>query len=297
MRLAGRYLKVYIPMSSIATSVRLTRTSLALALSAFAVTAFAGCGSDTSAGPEGVSKLAYAPNPFGDDQDEMDVTFTTTGPARAGFQYVVLLTIDNGGGELDCTPGGVSSSPSFVAAPVQIEGERDRAYTVTLKANDTFGDYFCSGDANLVVSSVSIEDPSRETSRSLRELAFRIESSGSADDAPTTTDAATLLAPEEQCVNQWNRRADAGMKGVVSITFGEENDYVSVGFSETFPDRCLITVANPDRGWAAQYLETRTGGFRMLGDPGDQVFPIDNLDPSVTDWNAYADEGFLTYLG
>jgi hypothetical protein len=69
---------------------------------------------------------------------------------------------------------------------------------------------------------------------------------------------------------------------------------VSVGFSATYPDLCLVTLSVPGV-IAEQFLEstnlaTTTGSYSPIG----HVDSPDNLPASVTHWNAGIDaQGML----
>lgn len=109
--------------------------------------------------------------------------------------------------------------------------------------------------------------------------------------AATTT--GTLDTAAEACLEKWN--ADPG-QGAIVAEFAQQHDvYASVGPSETFPDKCMVTVAVPDVDRAYQYLEgasvTKTDhayGPKASGNVGD-------LPASTTQWNARLEaDGSLT---
>ena len=137
----------------------------------------AGCGGGDA--PEGVTGLAYSPKPFYDDLETMSVSFTTTGPARSGFQYVATYSIT--GPDVDalkCAFIGFSDKEKYVVSDETILGEAGRTYTVDFKpvglTDDFPAEYFCHGRVDLTVTSVSIDNPSKETSRRMAELEFRV---------------------------------------------------------------------------------------------------------------------------
>lgn len=105
------------------------------------------------------------------------------------------------------------------------------------------------------------------------------------DDSPTTSQAAS--DPHKKCVTSWNTD-NPGKETVAGLgTVGTQSDnataYVNVSFSKLFPDRCLITVANPTTMTAQQYVQEATGTWT--------AFPAwsgsaNQLDDTVTAWNA-----------
>lgn len=111
------------------------------------------------------------------------------------------------------------------------------------------------------------------------------QSTVSADDLPDP-----VPAPEQQCVDLWNDPSNTSVRELWAplLTNGATVDYVSVGWAANYPDRCLITVSNPDRRTAMQFLEK--------GGTSDTDYPPGNydrssidpnqLDPSLTGWNA-----------
>lgn len=66
--------------------------------------------------------------------------------------------------------------------------------------------------------------------------------------------------------------------------------YVSVGFSASFPDRCLVTMAVPDFDVANQFMEASTAQRSTIGSftPGGTT-KVADLPPSVQHWNATTD--------
>ncbi len=139
------------------------------------VLALVGCG-DAGEPHEGVSELSYAPKPFYDDLDRMHVSFTTTGPARPGFEYEVILSMK--GPEVDvleCGAFAFSDNPKSAVRRQTIVGEKGHTYTVTFKPSlISDADYFCHGRATLAVVSVAIRNPSRKTSRKMKTPSFRV---------------------------------------------------------------------------------------------------------------------------
>lgn len=130
------------------------------------------------------------------------------------------------------------------------------------------------------------------TGATLVVLALAAAGCGSSSTTPEATPpVAPVVAPEQRCVDRWNRLAarvwPSGKPPVIGKYFSVElidlfKNYVSVGFSADYPDRCLITASNPDKGLASQWFETPGGRlpFRRV-----DLNP-EALDPSTTNWNA-----------
>lgn len=88
----------------------------------------------------------------------------------------------------------------------------------------------------------------------------------------------------QRCVNLWNNSsANAGPRSSLSAL---EASYISITTSEVYPDKCLITAANPEINLSAQFLEGDGSPYAY-----DQVGSgsASSLPPSVTDWNAASD--------
>jgi hypothetical protein len=108
--------------------------------------------------------------------------------------------------------------------------------------------------------------------------------------APATDDtapAATAPDPRTACIRSWNslnqnRQEIAGL-ATVGQTSANPTAYVNVAYSELFPDRCLITVANSATLYAQQYMQDTGGGWTLAPDWTGQAT---QLGSSVTDWNA-----------
>lgn len=154
-------------------------TSLGLLAGALLVTATATAAvrtssSETAAVSEGVTSLTYAPKPFYDDLPRMRIRFTTTGRARPGSEYVVVLFISgaNTGSMFDCDDTVISTVPGSAIPQRRILGAPGRRYGVWLLADRAFGRHFCLGRARLSVSSTSLSRPS--SNRDLRTIRFRV---------------------------------------------------------------------------------------------------------------------------
>lgn len=110
---------------------------------------------------------------------------------------------------------------------------------------------------------------------------------------PTTRVQAHLPPPQWRCVQLWNTLGNQSARSLVlQLTGGQEDRYVSVGFSATYNDLCLITVSVPGVG-AVQFMESHVsesqrsfpGPYQPVGDIGS----ANGLPPSVTHWNAHTD--------
>lgn len=102
----------------------------------------------------------------------------------------------------------------------------------------------------------------------------------------------------QRCVILWNKPSNDYGRELIS-GYSDQPPYVSVGFSEIYPDKCLITAANPDLGRAFQFNDGGQGSGGGESGLGPFGFPVsegspNTLPPSATNWNASADsEGFL----
>lgn len=70
----------------------------------------------------------------------------------------------------------------------------------------------------------------------------------------------------QACADSWNgdNPNKASVASLATVAQAENpTSYVHVGFSSVFPDRCLITVANPSTMYAQQYLQG--GGAEWSG--------------------------------
>jgi hypothetical protein len=124
---------------------------------------------DTASSAVGVSSLSYAPKPFYDDLSRMRVRFTTTGRAKPGTDYSVVLLIDgpDAGPDASCQNLAVSFDAATAVNPRRIVGAPGKTYTVWLKATGGYSaePYFCHGRASLTVTAGK---------RDLRTIKFRI---------------------------------------------------------------------------------------------------------------------------
>jgi hypothetical protein len=94
-------------------------------------------------------------------------------------------------------------------------------------------------------------------------------------------------SPLQTCITSWNRnnasKETVGRLATVAARSNNPTAYTTVGFSDLFPDRCMITVANTTTMTAQQYVQESGGTWT--------AFPawsgaVNQLDSSVTDWNA-----------
>ena len=94
---------------------------------------------------EGVSSLSYAPKPFYDDLSRMRVRLKTTGRARRGYHYVVLLTIrgpdalNHPTGDPGCAYGAGSTVKGSYVPHDRVLGAPGKTYTIWLKAYEDLG--------------------------------------------------------------------------------------------------------------------------------------------------------------
>jgi hypothetical protein len=116
----------------------------------------------------GVSALSYSPQPFYNDRLVMHVTFTTTGPAGPGREYLAWLF--TGGKSCHLEAASDETGPP-------IHGAAGETYTVYLSPNNFFDDArFCAGPAVLKVWSEREDFSARDGPRRrvFRELTFQI---------------------------------------------------------------------------------------------------------------------------
>ncbi|MER6112450.1 hypothetical protein [Streptomyces hirsutus] len=90
----------------------------------------------------------------------------------------------------------------------------------------------------------------------------------------------------QACADSWNDgNANKGSVASISTAAQAENPtaYVRVGFSSVFPDRCMVTVANPSTMYAQQYIQE--GGTAWPVAPAWNG-SVNDLDASNLPWNA-----------
>jgi hypothetical protein len=103
-------------------------------------------------------------------------------------------------------------------------------------------------------------------------------------DYPTTDPGTDSVAA---CAGRWNSLNDNKQNIGALATVGETGEnptaYVTIGSSSLFPDRCMITLANPATMSAWQYIEDPGSGWSGNPSWGGTA---SQLNPSVTSWNA-----------
>lgn len=119
-----------------------------------------------------------------------------------------------------------------------------------------------------------------ETPASNAEIAELEEEFGSAEEE-------TL----QECVAAWNGPENVGPRNEVSTL---EATYASITLSELYPDKCLITTANPQLNLAAQYLEVESGPYTFKTQASGEAT---SLPESATNWNAHVNAGGRLSLG
>lgn len=104
----------------------------------------------------------------------------------------------------------------------------------------------------------------------------------------------------EECIGRWNLGATANAKRMIggfarSLRGQAAPTYVDADLDADLPDRCLITVAQPDLGQAGvvvQFLEKSGGVFDF---PAGGTGSIPELPASSKAWNAQGDaDGYLS---
>lgn len=95
----------------------------------------------------------------------------------------------------------------------------------------------------------------------------------------------------QRCIDLWNGSSNASGRSSLSALVAS---YVSVTFSDIYPDLCLVTAANTELDLSAQFLEgdSRPNAFDQVGSGSASSLP-----PSVTDWNAASDSQGYIRLG
>lgn len=83
-----------------------------------------------------------------------------------------------------------------------------------------------------------------------------------------------------ECVAAWNGPENEGPRNEVSTL---EASYASITLSELYPDKCLVTAANPQLNLAAQYLEVESGPYTFKTQASGEAT---SLPATVTEWNA-----------
>ncbi|WP_216586863.1 hypothetical protein [Streptomyces brasiliscabiei] len=117
--------------------------------------------------------------------------------------------------------------------------------------------------------------------------------SASVSSEPKETENDALQA----CADSWND-GNQNKSNVASISTAAQAEnptaYVHVGFNSAFPDRCMITVANPSTMYAQQYVQENAGAWSIT--PA-WTGVVNDLDESVLPWNArMATDGTIIIL-
>ncbi|MFC4609703.1 hypothetical protein ACFO9E_18060 [Streptomyces maoxianensis] len=113
------------------------------------------------------------------------------------------------------------------------------------------------------------------------------------DDLANTADDAV-----QGCADSWNEgnQNKASVASIATAAQQTENPtaYVHVGFSDLFPDRCMVTVANPSTLLAQQYLQEPGNGWSGIPAWSGSVSQIDS---SNLPWNGrMAEDGTVIIL-
>ena len=142
----------------------------------------------------------------------------------------------------------------------------------------------------VVTTGGSSGESAAETPASDAEIAGVVKEVENAEEEVEASDAEELKI----CMIFWNGEGNESARRTVSVM---EAPYASATFSAIYPDKCLVTVANPKLDLAAQFLEGE-----LEGEAGEMYVSFDQietgsastLDPSVTNWNlTVANEGSL----
>ncbi|MFI6606829.1 hypothetical protein [Streptomyces sp. NPDC050507] len=88
------------------------------------------------------------------------------------------------------------------------------------------------------------------------------------------------------CADSWNEnnphKGNVASIATAAQQSGTPTAYVNVGFSDLFPDRCMVTVANPSTLYAQQYLQDPGNGWS--GVPA-WTGTASQIDSSNLPWN------------
>jgi hypothetical protein len=117
-------------------------------------------------------------------------------------------------------------------------------------------------------------------------------------DTAVSNDSKNEPDPHQSCVDSWNRnntnKTSIGGIATSAQAGGNPTAYVSVGYSSMFPDRCMMTVANPSTMFAQQYVQDNGDSWGFV--PA-WTGSASQLDESLTDWNAKMDHAGIITLG
>ncbi|GDY74131.1 hypothetical protein SAVCW2_23960 [Streptomyces avermitilis] len=131
-------------------------------------------------------------------------------------------------------------------------------------------------------------------------IAAQSDGGGATASASDDGKADVVDSPDESlqaCADSWND-GNANKESVASISTAAQAEnptaYVHVGFSSVFPDKCMITVANPSTMYAQQYLQGGGGEWSLA--PA-WTGSVNDLDGSTLPWNArMAQDGTIIVL-
>ncbi|WP_328626066.1 hypothetical protein OHA88_16215 [Streptomyces sp. NBC_00353] len=131
-------------------------------------------------------------------------------------------------------------------------------------------------------------------------FAITHQSDGGNDSSEDNADGSGVPANQPDllgtCIASWNKnnmnKAGVGSVQTAAQTSAKPTAYVHVGANEMFPDRCMITVANPSTMIAEQFVQDGGSGW---GVAPAWYGSASQLDESVIDWNAsMAQDGTIT---
>ncbi|MFD0210792.1 hypothetical protein ACFVH9_17065 [Streptomyces hirsutus] len=111
------------------------------------------------------------------------------------------------------------------------------------------------------------------------------DASASASDDGKADVVDSVDEPLQVCADSWNDgNTNKGSVASMATAAQAENPtaYVHVGFSSVFPDRCMITVANPSTMYAQQYVQ---GGGTDWPIAPAWTGSVNDLDESNLPWN------------
>lgn len=98
--------------------------------------------------------------------------------------------------------------------------------------------------------------------------------------------ANTAEDPAQGCADSWNEnnphKGNVASIATAAQQSGSPSAYVNVGFSDLFPDRCMVTIAHPSTLYAQQYLQDP--GNSWSGIPA-WTGSVNQIDSSNLPWN------------
>ncbi|MFF8946032.1 hypothetical protein ACF1A5_27965 [Streptomyces sp. NPDC014864] len=112
------------------------------------------------------------------------------------------------------------------------------------------------------------------------------------DSADSTDDYAQAL---QACAVSWNLHSpikESAGEVATTLQKPDATGYATVGFNASFPDRCMVTVANPQIMSAEQYIQDGRDSWPYAV---SWYGSVDQVDPSLLPWNATINhEGIVT---